>query len=46
MPGFHIHLSLYSLIEDSFMIWRLIKDFKFDIMFSACFDYDIDTYYI
>ena len=28
------------------MIWRLIKDFKFDILFSACFDYDIDTYYI
>ena len=29
-----------------FMIWRLIKDFKFDIVFSTCFDYDIETYYI
>ena len=28
------------------MIWRLIKDFKSNIMFSACFDYDMDTYYI
>ena len=28
------------------MIWRLIKDFKSDIMFSAGFDYDIDTYFI
>ena len=28
------------------MIWRLIKDFKSDIMFSAGFDYDIDTIYI
>ena len=27
------------------MIWRLIKDFKSDIVFNACFDYDIDTYY-
>jgi hypothetical protein len=25
------------------MIWRLIKDFKSDIVFSACFDYDIDS---
>ena len=23
------------------MIWRLIKDFKSDIVFSASFDYDI-----
>ena len=29
------------------MIWRQIKDFKSDhIVFSACIDYDIDTYYI
>ena len=27
------------------MIWRVIKDFKSDIVFNACFDYDIDTYY-
>jgi len=38
--------SLYLLIVDSFMIWRLIKDFKSDIMFSACFAYDIDACYI
>ena len=42
----HVMLSLYSLIGDFFMIWRLIKDFKSDILFSACFDYDINTYYI
>jgi hypothetical protein len=28
------------------MIWRLIKDFKSDIVFSACFDFDTDAYYI
>ena len=28
------------------MIWRPIKDFKSYIVFDACFDYDIDTYYI
>ena len=28
------------------MIWRLIKDFKSDIVFSASFDYDLDAYYI
>ena len=28
------------------MNWRLIKDFKSDIVFSASFDYDIDMYYI
>ena len=28
------------------MIWRLLKDFKSDIVFSACFAYDIDSYYI
>ena len=28
------------------MIWRLIKDFKYDIVFSACFDYDIDAHCI
>ena len=28
------------------MIWRLMKDFKSDIVFSACFDYDIDAHYI
>ena len=28
------------------MIWRLIKDFKSDVVFSASFDYDKDTYYI
>ena len=39
-------LSLYSLIEDFFMILRLIKDFKSNVVFSASFDYDIDTYYI
>jgi hypothetical protein len=39
----HAHKSLYSLIRDFFMIWRLIKD---DIMFGAWFDYDIDVYYI
>ena len=27
------------------MIGRLMKDLKFDIVFSACFDYDIDTIY-
>ena len=26
------------------MIWRLIKDFKSNIMFSAYYDFDIDTY--
>ena len=41
-----ILLSVSSLIGDFFMFWRLIKDFKSDIVFSACFDYDIDTYYI
>ena len=25
------------------MNWRLIKDFKFDIVFSACFYFDIDS---
>ena len=39
----HAHKSLYTLIRDFFMIWRLIKD---DIVFSACSDYDIDVYYI
>ena len=38
--------SLYSLIGDIFMIWRLIKDFKSDIVLSESFDYDIDTLYI
>ena len=38
--------SLYSLIRDIFMIWRLIKDFKSDIVLSESFDYDIDTLYI
>ena len=38
--------SLYSLIGDFYLIRRLIKDFKSDIVFSAGFDYDIDTYYI
>ena len=28
------------------MIWRLIKDFKSDIVLSESFDYDIDTLYI
>ena len=28
------------------MIWRLIKDFKSDIVFSIDFDYDIGAYYI
>ena len=28
------------------MIWRLIKDFKSNIMFNASFDYDIDANYI
>ena len=28
------------------MIWRLIKDFKSDIVFSAGFDYDVYYYYI
>ena len=41
-----LNLSLYSLIGDLFMIWRQIKDFKSDVVFSAGFDYDIDTYYI
>ena len=39
-------VSIDSLIGDFFMIWRLIKDFKSDIMFGAGFDYDIDTYCI
>ena len=39
-------LSLYSLIGDFFMIWKLIKDSKSDVVFSASFDWDIDTYYI
>ena len=42
--GFHIWFaprSLYSLITNFFMTWRLIKGFKSDIMLSACFDYDI-----
>ena len=40
--GAHNNKSLYSLIGDFFMIWRVIKDFKSNIMFSASFDYDID----
>ena len=28
------------------MIWRLIKDFKSDIVISAGFDSNIDTYYL
>ena len=40
---FFVEISLYLLIGDFFMNWRLIKDFKFDIVFSACFDYDIDS---
>ena len=28
------------------MIWRLNKDFKSNVVFSAGFDYDIDAYYI
>ena len=28
------------------MILRLIKDFKSNVVLSASFDYDIDTYYI
>ena len=39
-------LSLYSSIGDFFMIWRLIKDFKSNIVFSVGFDYDIGTYYV
>ena len=35
--------SQYLLVGDFFMIWRLIKDFKSDIVFSVGFDYDIDT---
>ena len=42
----YIVISLYSLIRDFFMIWRLIKDFKSHVVFSAGFDYDIDAYYI
>jgi hypothetical protein len=26
------------------MIWRLIEDSKSDIVFSACFDYDMSIY--
>ena len=37
-------ISLYSLIEDFFTIWRLIKDVKSNIVFSASFDYDIYIY--
>jgi hypothetical protein len=33
--------SIYSLIGKNFIIWRLIKDFKSDSVFSAGFDYDI-----
>ena len=33
----HLEESLYSLIGDFFIIWRLLK---------TCFDYDIDDYYI
>ena len=36
---------VYLLIGDFFMIWRLIKDFKSDIVLSAGFDYDIDVLY-
>ena len=38
--------SLYLLNVDFFMIRRLIKDFKSDIVFSACFAYDINSCYI
>ena len=31
-------IPLYSLIEDFFMIWRLIKNFKSNTVFSADFD--------
>lgn len=41
-----IPVSIYLLIGDFFIIWRLLKDFKSEIVFSASFDYDIDTYYI
>jgi hypothetical protein len=41
-----IPVSLYSLIGDFFIIWRLMNDFKSEIVFSADFDYDLDTYYI
>ena len=37
-------LSLYSSIGDFFMIWRLIKDFKSNVVFSVGFDYDIYIY--
>ena len=40
------HTLLYSLIGDFFMIWRLVKDFKSNTVFSACFNYDIAIYYI
>jgi hypothetical protein len=39
-------ISLYSLIIGFSMNWRLIKEIKSNIMFSACFDYDIDVYYM
>ena len=38
--------SLYSLIRDFLTIWKLINDFKSNIVFSASFDYDIDAYNI
>lgn len=41
-----LHISLYLLIGDFFMIWRLIKDFKSGIVFNAGFDYDVDIIYI
>jgi hypothetical protein len=28
------------------MIWRLMKDFKSDIVFSTCFDYAIGSYVV
>ena len=36
----------FRRVGDFFMIWRLNKDFKFDIVFSACFDYNKDVYSI
>ena len=41
-----LHLSLYSSIGDFFMIWRLIKNFKSNIVLSVGFDYDIGVYYV
>ena len=45
IPAIVARITIF-LRRDFPMIWRIIKDFKSDIVFSAGFDHDIDSYYI